>query len=306
MKSRKELLDKLLCPPIWLVVILIIFCTAALTMVFVKGRDTSPVAYVVYVLSFYTLTVSCIGCVKVFPAWYRGVRQRIYANKFGNRYMTDAAFKTHVSLYVSLTINLLYVVMNLVSGYLYRSAWFIILAVYYSILAIMRFLLLRYVNHNAIGQKLVAELRRSRLCAIILMTVNIVLSGAVLMIIYQNRGYEYQGFLIYVVAMYTFYATMRAVINIVKYRKYNSPVMSTAKVISLTAALVTMLNLETAMLSQFGTESTSPYFERIMISATGGGVAVIVVGLSIYMIVRATKEIRRLKIKGDRYNGESE
>ena len=106
--------------------------------------------------------------------------------------------------------------------------------------------------------------------------------------------------------MYTFYATTKAVINIVKYRKYNSPVMSTAKVISLTAALVTMLNLETAMLSQFGTESTSPYFERIMISATGGGVAVIVVGLSIYMIVRATKEIRRLKIKGDRYNGESE
>ena len=40
------------------------------------------------------------------------------------------------------------------------------------------------------------------------------------------------------------------------YRKYHSPVISAARKVSLAAALVSMLSLETAMLSQFDTEST--------------------------------------------------
>lgn len=85
----------------------------------------------------------------------------------------------------------------------------------------------------------------------ILMTLNLTLSGTVLMIIHQNKGYEYHGMLIYVVAMYTFYVAIHAVISVIKYRKHQSPVMSTAKIISLSAALVSMLSLETAMLAQW-------------------------------------------------------
>ena len=138
------------------------------------------------------------------------------------------------------------------------------------------------------------ELRRSRLCGYILMTLNLSLSGAVLMIIYQDRGYEYPGVVIYVMALYTFYITTQAIINLVRYRKYHSPVMSTAKAISFAAALVSMLALETAMLSQFAANE-SPEFRRIMIIATGAGVSVIVVTMSITMIVRASKEIQALQ-----------
>ena len=66
--------------------------------------------------------------------------------------MTDAAFRIHISLYLSLSVNLLYVATNLFSGFWYGSAWFVILATYYTILAVMRFLLLRYVNKTGIGK----------------------------------------------------------------------------------------------------------------------------------------------------------
>lgn len=56
------------------------------------------------------------------------------------------------------------------------------------------------------------------------------------------------------VALYTFYITTTAIIDIIKYRKYNSPVMSISKVIKLAAALVSMLFLETAMFAQFGAD----------------------------------------------------
>ena len=94
---------------------------------------------------------------------------------------------------------------------------------------------------------------------------------------------------IYVMALYTFYVTTHAIISMIKYRKYNSPVMSATKIISLSAVLVSMLSLETAMFSQFGGD-TSPEFKRFMIAVTGAGVSLIVVSMSVYMIVRATRE----------------
>lgn len=295
MKDWKTICKKILYPPIWLMVWMALVDTVALLAIFIKRWDTSPIAYGIYVLSAYTLTVICLRSYRWFPESYRKIKQKIYNNKYGNRYMTDVVFKTRVSLYRSLTINLLYVAANVLSGYLYRTAWFVVLAFYYTILALMRFLLLRYVKRNAIGEEYISELRRSRLCAGILLTVNFALSGAVLMMMYQNKGYEYHGILIYIMAMYTFYITTSAIVNAVRYRKYHSPVMSTAKVITLAAALVSMLSLETAMLSQFATESTSPHFKPIMIAATGAGVSLVVCTMSIYMIVRATGEIKKLK-----------
>lgn len=294
MNDWKSRIRKILYPPVWLILLLVIGSTVALIYVFTNSLDTAPIAYAVYVVAFYSLTVVCIACVDIFPLWYKSAKQKIYSNQYGNRYMTDVSFKTHVSLYLSLTINLLYVAANLLSGFLYQSAWFAILAGYYMILAVMRFLLLRYVNQNVIGESRIAELKRSRLCAMILLTLNLVLSGAVLMILYQNKGYEYHGVLIYVMAAYTFYVTTHAIINMVKYRRYNSPVMSTAKSINLAAALVSMLSLETAMLSQFGADM-EPMSRRIMIAATGAGVSIIVIAMSVYMIVKATKEIKASK-----------
>ncbi|MBQ8315778.1 MAG: hypothetical protein IJX95_08575 [Lachnospiraceae bacterium] len=138
------------------------------------------------------------------------------------------------------------------------------------------------------------ELHRAILCSAILLLVNIVLSGTVLMILFEEKGFFYHGILIYVVALYTFYITVYAIVNVVKYRKYNSPVMLTAKIIALSAALVSMLSLETAMLSEFGAEMAEIQ-KQILIVATGGGVSVAVVIMSCLMIIRSAKEIKTIR-----------
>lgn len=288
----KKLGKKLLFPPIWVMVILMIISAAALITVFVNGWAETVAAYMIFALSFYTLSVVTLFCVMVLPKQYRHIKQRIYANPLGNRYMTDRAFRTEVSLYLSLGISLLYVGINLWSWYLVGSWWFVVLAVYYVIMTVMRFLLVRYVRKNEIGSSVLKEWKRSRVCAYILLLINLSLSGAVLMILFQNRGYDYPGILIYVMAMYTFYSTIHAIVDIVKYRSLGSPVMSTAKIVSLSAALVSMLNLETAMFAQFGGKM-SVEDQRIFIILTGAGVSVTVVTLSVLLIIRATKEIRR-------------
>ena len=288
----KKIGKKLLFPPIYVLMILVLVSAGSLTLVFVKGMEETIPAYIVYVLAFYTLSTVTVLCVMVFPTKYITIKQKIYENPLGNRYMTDNVFRAGLSLTAAFLVSMLYVGINLWSWHMLHSWWFMVLAVYYVIMSVMRFLLVRYVRRNELGSSASAEWKRARVCACFLLLINLSLSGAVLMILYQSKGYDYSGIMIYVMALFTFYSTVHAIIEIIKNRKLESPVMAAAKIVSLCGALVSMLNLETAMFAQFGAE-LSVQDQRIFIILTGAGVSAAVVTLSVMLIVKATKEIRR-------------
>lgn len=296
MKNWKIIVKKILYLPIGLNVLLVILSAVLLLTIFLKGWNKTPIAYVVYVFSFYTVVVIGVTGFQIIPKYYNYIKKKVYQNPYAHRYLTDAGYKTHISLSVSLGINLIYVLSNAVSAVLYQTNWFAIFSIYYGIMAVMRFLLVRYVEKKQIGENYLEELKRARICAYILMTVNLILSGVVLMMIYYNRGFHYQGVFIYVMAAYTFYVTMAAIMDLVKYRKYKSPIMSVSKIIKFAASLFSMLFLETAMFSQFG-QDTPEQTKRMMIMATGAGICVIVVGMSMYMIVRSSREIKEYRKK---------
>jgi len=155
----------------------------------------------------------------------------------------------------------------------------------------------RYVRVHSLGENRFGELQCAKLCAFILLLVNVVLSGAVMMILYQNKGFAYDGVLIYVMAVYTFYSTTHAIIDLVKYRKYHNPIMTTSKIIALSAALVSMLALETAMFSQFGQEMAADS-QWLMIVLTGAGVSMAVIMMSCYMIFKTAAEMKEIKQHG--------
>ncbi len=288
----KKLAHKLLFLPLWLLVLLTVVCTAALILVFVNRWDTHPLAGAFYALSFYTLSVDVLFCTQVLPRRYRQIRQKILANPLGNRYLTDRDFRAEVSLFLSLAVNLLYAGLNVLLWYQQKSWWFVVLAVYYVILSMIRFLLARHVRRHDIGTDRFGELKRARVCAWVMLLLNLFLSGAVLMMVYQNRGYTYPGMMIYVMAAYTFYSTSNAIIDLVKYRKFESPVLSASKEITLAAALVSMLNLESAMFAEFGATMARDD-QQLMIMLTGAGISIGVIGMAVGTIVRCTKEMRK-------------
>ncbi len=284
----KTLLRRAAAPPLQLALPLAVLCAAGLTGVFLRGWQDHPAAPVLYALSAYVLAV-------LVPHTVRGgrrVRRRVHAHPLGHRWLTDPAFRTRISLCSSLGVNLLHAAVNLFSGIRTHALWFYSLAGYHGTLSLMRFLLLRYVNHGQGAGSGPAGLRISRLCAGILLLMDLLLAGSVLLMICQDRGFDYPGTLIYAAAAYTFYSTISAICHLVKYRRYRSPVLSTAKAVSLAAALVSMLSLETAMLTRFGT-GTDEAFRRLMIAATGGGVSLSIAALSICIIIQTTREIRR-------------
>ena len=261
-------------------------------------ENVEPViAYLSYSLSAYALIITITGITGIVRLVRRGIDKHPFVRKVMgipliSRYLQEDMFRAETSLYQGFLINLLYAGIKMFSGILYRSVWFVTLAVYYILLAAMRASLLQYVRRT--GKNKVSEWKRYRLCGIILLFMNIALAGIVILVVHQNSGFEYPGVLIYVMAMYAFYATITAVRNVVKFRRYGSPVMSAAKVINLTAALVSMLSLETAMLTQFGA-ADDPMFRKIMTASTGAGISMLVLGMAIFMIVWSTKQMKYIK-----------
>lgn len=261
------------------------------------GENVNPViVYVSYFLSAYALIITITGITGIVRLVRHGIDSHPLVKKaldipLVGRYFRDGLFRAEAALYQGFLINFLYAGIKLFSGILYRSVWFVTLAVYYILLAVMRSALLHYVRKA--GKNKVSEWKRYRLCGIILLFMNIALAGIVILVVYQNSGFEYPGVLIYIMAMYAFYATIMAVRNVMKFRRYGNPVLSAAKVINLTAALVSMLSLETAMLTQFGA-ADDPLFRQVMTAATGTGISMIVLGMAVFMIVHSTRQLKQI------------
>ena len=290
----RKIAKRLFClPPV--PTLLISIPAYGLVIYALAGKNVRPyLAYLSYFVSAYALIISITGISGIVRLVRQGIDQHPLVRKalgvpLVSRYLREDMFRAQTGLYQGFFINLLYAGIKLLSGILYRSVWFVTLAVYYILLAVMRASLLHYVRRDEKNK--ISEWRRYRLCGIILMFMNAALAGIVILVVRQNSGFEYPGMLIYMMAMYAFYAAITAVRNVVKFRKYGSPVMSAAKVINLTAALVSLLSLETAMLTQFGA-ANDPMFRQIMTASTGAGISIIVLGMAVFMIVRSTRQMR--------------
>jgi len=214
--------------------------------------------------------------------------------KLKKRLLTDAVFRTYIALCASFAINLLYTGVNVFSGIIYKTNWFFVLAGYYGILSIMRSMLLNYIRRNKLGSDILSEWKRARTCSAILTLINISLSSVVLMMVLQKKSFMRHGVTMYVIILYTLYITVLAIVNVIKYRKLASPVMTTTKIINLASALVSMLAVEATLLTVFGV-NIAEYIKKTFITATGSAVGLILLIMSVYMIFRSTKEIKRIE-----------
>ena len=235
-----------------------------------------------------------VWCLKI-PFLIRFFNDFKDENKYARRWLEDARLRVNVSLYGSLIFNTAYAVFQLGLGFYHSSFWFFSMAGYYISLAVMRFFLARHTSKHKPGDKIREELVRYRACGIIFLVMNSALSLMIFFMVYWNRTFIHHEITTIAMAAYTFTSLTLAIVNSVKYRKYNSPVYSASKAISLAAACVSMLTLESTMLTTFGDETMDLSTRRIMLWASGGVVSVFIIAMAVYMIVRGSRKIKLLK-----------
>ena len=287
----KKLGKALLFPHIAIMIILLPIATVLLvgSMVFI-GTE-SVIAYISYVLATYTLT---IWCFKI-PTLIKFFKTFKNENKYARRWQDDTRLRVNVSLYGSLACNALYGLFQLWLGFYHHTFWFYSLGAYYICLGAMRFFLVRHTRKFAPGEKMQTELVKYRACGIVFLLMNLTLALIIFFMVYWNRTFQHHMITAIAMAAYTFTALTTAIINVIKYRKYNSPVFSASKAISLAAALVSMLTLESTMLTTFGDGTMTAIERKWMLGATGGVVSLLIVATAIYMIVVGTKKLKELK-----------
>lgn len=283
--SFKKICHTLLFPHLTVCILLLPTATVWLVYSFLELSETSPVRTASYVAAFYTLTVWCLRVPKII--------RRLKGFKSENRYIKKWTEDTRLRLNITLIGNVLwngaYAVLQLGTGIYHRSAWFYSLSAYYASLAVMRFFILRHTIRNKPGENFRKELGYYRICGPIFLFMNFAISLMMLYMIRENRVMRHSEITCIAMAAYTFTTLTFAVINVIKYRKYNSPALSAAKAISLTAACVSMLTLENTMLTAFATEEMTAETRILFLGLSGGAVSVFIMTVAIYMTVHGNK-----------------
>lgn len=275
MQKIKKLLSYVLFPPLVVISFLVPLSAILLIYIFISKLENSLPAYIVYAVSAYTLTV--VSCRT--PDIFRFFKKVLNSNQYSRRYLNEADLRAKISLYSVLFLNMIYSVFKLAAGIIYRSVWFGAEAVYYIVLSIMRFSLID--NNRNLSKDISYKWRRYKLCGWMMLLLNAAMTGIAIQIILQNRGYSYHELMIYASASYTFFRLAIAIIHVVKFNKNHDPVLAASKWINLSAALMSLFTLQTAMLSQFG---GGEIFSQGINAFTGGAVCIAAICIAIYMI----------------------
>lgn len=227
----------------------LILSSSAMFVIVTNHLNHTFYAYIVYALATYTLVIISWKLIKQ----WMSMQQQLYSHKWSRLFLCDPVYRTKCLMCCTFVINLLYALIKLYLGIYYSSAWFIVLAHYYMILALMRFILLVQFQKQAARTHVVKELHTVHLCGILLFFLTVVLAIAAAFMIRQNQSLHYPGSLIYAAA-YAFYNVGSSLYNWFKYRKQNSLLLFAAKNSSLASALVSMLAMQTALLTRFSSD----------------------------------------------------
>lgn len=291
----KKLGKALIFPRMWLMILLLPVATVFLVCSMVFIGTESPISIASYVLAAYTLTVWCFK-IPYLIGFFKTFKEE---NKYVLRWREDDRLRVNVSLYGSLAWNSVYAVFQLWLGFYHHTFWYYSLAGYYISLAVMRFFLVRHTRAHKPGERMREELIKYRACGWVFLIMNLALTLIIFFMVYWNRTFNHHEITTIAMAAYTFTSFTTAIVNMVKYRKYNSPVYSASKAISFAAACVSMLTLSSTMLTTFDDGTMDLASRRLMLGLVGGAVSAVVLCMAVYMIAQSNKKLKsKEKIDG--------
>ncbi len=188
--------------------------------------------------------------------------------------------KTTKTALLSLLSNIAFAGYHLIFGVVTASWWLFTVGVYYTVLSIMRFVVIR-VKKN--------EQRLAKIVGGMLMALSVPLVGTVILSVVRDRGHKLHMIIMIAMAAYAFTRITLAIINLAKARKSPSTKLITLRNISFASACVSIFALQRSMLVSF--EGMTETEIRIMNAATGSAVCILVflLGLSLLIFQRYPK-----------------
>lgn len=295
---------KILHPPKWAKVltfiVTVISCTASILILFVDYAEDSILAvlsYVLYAIAALTLTYSVYLLIPIVRNAKTNIITWMENHKYTNRYLHDFGFKTIITTILSFAMSFVNGCINGYLGIVNKSIWYGALAMFYITLAFVRGSVLFYHSHRLIKKDKPqnddhAKAKVYLRSGIVTLILNVALSWAIAQMIFSNAHFEYVGWTIFYSAAYAFYKITMSVISFIKAHKQTDLTVRAVRNINLVDALVSILALQTALLSVFSDESVNIAAANTL---TGTAVSLMSIAIGVYMIVSATQKLKQLQ-----------
>lgn len=303
---------KVLHPPVWAKVltfiVTVISCTASVMLLFVDYAEDSILAilsYVLYSVAALSLTYSVYLLIPIVANAKKNILAWMNNHKYTNRYLHDFGFKTIITTVISFTMSLINSAINGYLGIKNKSIWYGALSAFYIALAFIRGGVLFYHSHRLIKKNTQNDdYSKAKVylgSGIATLVLNVVLSVEIAQMIFSNAHFEYVGWTIFYSAAYAFYKITMSIISFIKAHKQTDLTVRAVRNINLVDALVSILALQTALLTVFSDESVNI---SLFNTLTGTVVSLSSIAIGIYMIVSASKKIKQLQLQKEEIGNE--
>ena len=231
------------------------------------------------------------------PVMRRIIKSAIHKNRLAGLLYDNYSLRTVVFAYGALGVNAYLALTKGAAGWYFGSDWLSTLAMYYLLLCVIRFTLLRASRKVTALTDQDARMRKEwkacRVCGEVFMGMTVILMGIVVLITAEGFTFAYDGLLIYAVAAYDFFCLTKAIIYMGKNRKNHTPLIVAIKSVNLAAALVSILSLQTAMFAAFGSDMDTVVQTRMNL-ATGAAVCMMIFLFGFFMAVHSKKQMKAL------------
>ena len=225
------------------------------------------------------------------------IKEFLYKYKYVEKYLTDDIFQTQTTLLASLAMNIAAATFKFVMGVWFGSKWLVTVSIYFLTLSAMRLLLL---NRERKSKKLetpehkrLYDLKSYRACGYMVLFMNLIVGRMIVQMLVDNEGYDYPGLMLYLIGLFAIANFANAIYNVKKYWHIYNPMISAAKMLSFSTALVLLYTLQTSALARFG--NNHEQLRRLLNSISGAVVELVLFTMAILMIVRSNQEMHKLK-----------
>ena len=183
--------------------------------------------------------------------------------------------RTYKMTLVKTSLNALSSMLHVVGGAITGSWWLLTVGIYYYVLGVLRFMIVRIKKH---------ENMLLRFTGWMLIIMSLTLVGTVILAVVRDRGHKFHMILMIAIATYSFTKITLATVNLIKTRHVKSQRMLSMRSASFADATVSIFALQRSMLVSF--EGMGAVEIVIMNASLGAAVCATVFLLGINLLKR--------------------
>ncbi len=298
-----SLWKKILNPPTWAKVLtfIVTILSATLSLVIVclgfENNVISIIAYALFGVAGLSLAYSVYLIIPLFPKLKRKLVSILEKREFTYLILRNFGFRTLIFAIGSFVMSVLFSGFNAYMGISNRSIWYGALSAFYIALAFLRGGVLVYhkgriSNKEKVRDEDYLKAKVYRNSGIITLILNVSLSAAIAQMIFSSAHFTYMGWTVFAYAAYAFYKITTAIISFIRAQKQEDLTVRAIRNVNLIDALVSILALQTALLTTFSGEDINV---SLFNTLTGIVVSVLSVAIGIYMIISGNNKIKKLQ-----------